>query len=222
MMRALFLSDLHIGSRRFCADALVQFMRLVDKDVPLYLIGDIFDDLGPRKWPNGHARSVDRLLNQERVIFMPGNHDAPLRNLVGVVGRNIEVGHEAIYKAASGKRYLVTHGDCFDPSLKWARGPRWLRRMFEGAADRWHSADYAHYIEDQITEAVEHRGFDGVICGHTHKPAHYWVDRIGSRQIEYVNCGDWIRHCTAAIDDGDAIWIVGANWSNWEYGDHVS
>jgi UDP-2,3-diacylglucosamine pyrophosphatase LpxH len=45
--------------------------------------------------------------------------------------------------------------------------------------------------------ARRHRA-DGVICGHTHKPE---LRRIGP--IDYLNDGDWVRSCTALVEEHD-------------------
>ena len=55
---------------------------------------------------------------------------------------------------------------------------------------------YVHRYELAAARAAAARGFDGIICGHIHRP------HVG--QIEgvlYCNDGDWVEHCTALIED---------------------
>ena len=40
---------------------------------------------------------------------------------------------------------------------------------------------------------------DGVICGHIHHP----VIRKFDDNLLYVNCGDWVESCTAAVEHFD-------------------
>jgi UDP-2,3-diacylglucosamine pyrophosphatase LpxH len=39
-------------------------------------------------------------------------------------------------------------------------------------------------------------GLDGYILGHIHRPEIMSRDRI-----DYLNCGDWVEHCTAIAED---------------------
>ena len=52
----------------------------------------------------------------------------------------------------------------------------------------------SNFEETLIREAKE-KQLDGVVCGHIHHPAH--VDEEG---FTYLNCGDWIEHCTAVVE----------------------
>jgi UDP-2,3-diacylglucosamine pyrophosphatase LpxH len=49
-----------------------------------------------------------------------------------------------------------------------------------------------------VFETARRHRADGVICGHTHKPERR---RIGP--IDYLNDGDWVRSCTALVEDHD-------------------
>jgi len=52
------------------------------------------------------------------------------------------------------------------------------------------------------------KGCCGVICGHIHVPA---IRRIDG--IDYVNCGDWIEHCTAVVEHLDGrLELVDHTW----------
>jgi UDP-2,3-diacylglucosamine pyrophosphatase LpxH len=41
-------------------------------------------------------------------------------------------------------------------------------------------------------------GAQGVICGHIHQPV--IRERDG---MSYMNCGDWVEHCTALVEHWD-------------------
>jgi UDP-2,3-diacylglucosamine pyrophosphatase LpxH len=53
------------------------------------------------------------------------------------------------------------------------------------------------YEATLANEARRHQ-LDGVICGHIHHPAL----RL-SAGLLYVNCGDWVESCTAAVEHFD-------------------
>src|ERR671936_548126 len=92
--RALFISDVHLGTRGCQADRLLDFLHDYDAET-IYLVGDIVD---------GWARKG------ARVIYVPGNHDEVLREFYGTHFGGIEVVKSAVHDGADGKRYLVTHG----------------------------------------------------------------------------------------------------------------
>ena len=79
--RAVFISDLHLGTPGCQADALLDFLKHHPSD-HLYLVGDIVDGWQLRRrwfWPQAHNDVVQKLLRRARkgcrVVFVPGNHD---------------------------------------------------------------------------------------------------------------------------------------------------
>ena len=85
--RAVFISDLHLGTPGCQAPALLDFLKHHPSDV-LYLVGDIIDGWQLRRrwyWPQAHNDVVQKLLRRARkgcrVVFVPGNHDAFARQL---------------------------------------------------------------------------------------------------------------------------------------------
>ncbi|MGD9550814.1 MAG: UDP-2,3-diacylglucosamine diphosphatase, partial [Burkholderiaceae bacterium] len=86
--RAVFISDLHLGTPGCQAHALLDFLRHHSSDY-LYLIGDIVDGWQLRRkwfWPQAHNDVVQKLLRRARkgcrVVFVPGNHDEFARAFV--------------------------------------------------------------------------------------------------------------------------------------------
>jgi UDP-2,3-diacylglucosamine pyrophosphatase LpxH len=79
--RAIFISDLHLGTAGCQAKALLEFLKDNESDY-LYLVGDIVDGWqlrGKWYWPQAHNDVVQKLLRKARkgcrVIYVPGNHD---------------------------------------------------------------------------------------------------------------------------------------------------
>ena len=88
-LRTVFVSDVHLGSRGCRADLLLEFLKSVEVD-NLYLVGDIVDLWAMRRnfyWPQEHNDVLRTVLGKAkggtRVIYIPGNHDADLREFCG-------------------------------------------------------------------------------------------------------------------------------------------
>ena len=128
-LRAIFISDLHIGTPGFQADALLDFLKHHPSDT-LYLVGDIVDGWQLRRrwfWPQSHNDVVQKLLRRARkgcrVIYVPGNHDEFARHFVGHAFGGIEVVHDTVHTTATGQNLWVIHGDHFDGVIQCAK---WL------------------------------------------------------------------------------------------------
>lgn len=128
-LRAIFISDLHIGTPGFQAEALLDFLKHHPSDV-LYLVGDIVDGWQLRRrwfWPQSHNDVVQKLLRRARkgcrVVYVPGNHDEFARHFVGHAFGGVEVVHETTHTTAQGLKLWVMHGDHFDGVIQCAK---WL------------------------------------------------------------------------------------------------
>src|ERR671924_1688105 len=113
--RAIFLSDVHLGTRGCQADLLLDFLRRHDAET-VYLVGDIIDGWRLRSgwyWPQAQNDVVQKLLRKvrkgTRLVYVPGNHDEFLRDFVGHNFGGIELADTAIHVGADGRRYLVIH-----------------------------------------------------------------------------------------------------------------
>lgn len=226
--KTLWLSDLHLGNRDCKAEFLLDFLNSITTDT-LYLVGDIVDMWQMSKqfrWPDAHNQVLHKFMKMSqqgtKVIYLPGNHDAPLQSYSGMSFGEIDVRRELIHVTASGKRYLVLHGDQFDAHVTLGKFHSWLgdkgydlllflNRWYNRFRE-WKNHDYwslAGYIKQHIkgaNEAIQRyresccaeakqRGLDGVICGHIHHPESLVID-----DIHYVNDGDWIENCSALAE----------------------
>ena len=127
--RAVWISNIHLGTPGCQAGALLDFLRQVECET-LYLVGDIVDGWQLRRswyWPQAHNDVVQKLLRKARrgtrVVFVPGNHDEFARRYLGHEFGGIEVVEDWIHVTADGKRLWVTHGDLFDGVIQCAK---WL------------------------------------------------------------------------------------------------
>lgn len=227
--RTIWISDIHLGYRDCKAEYLLEFLDHISCET-LYLVGDIIDMWALKKrfrWPSEHYAVMLKLYELAnagmRVIYVPGNHDEPMRRFAGNLFGPIEILQEHEYTTAAGKHLLIMHGDAMDAYInltwitrfggdiayhlllfinRWAnRWRKWMGRPYFSLAGLIKSnikgakAAITTYQREAMDEA-RRRGFDGVICGHIHYPA------VAEQQgISYYNTGDWIESCTALVED---------------------
>jgi len=134
--RAIFISDVHLGTKASKAEYLSQFLKSNTCD-ELYLVGDIIDGWKVKqnklRWANSHTNVIRHVLakaNREktRVVYVAGNHDEFLRPLItyGLQFGRIEVVNQCTYVDHHNRRWLVTHGDMFDGITRLAPWLAWL------------------------------------------------------------------------------------------------
>jgi UDP-2,3-diacylglucosamine pyrophosphatase LpxH len=229
--RAVFLSDIHLGTKDCQAEALVAFLKSVRCDT-LYLLGDIVDLWAMSKlahWPQTHSDVVRAILSKARrgtrIVYIPGNHDRPLRHHVKQVFGNITLLREGVHETVNGQRYWLIHGDDFDSHVRCNRllaliGDKsndWLVRLnrhvnqlrmnfglpyfsLAGYLKQriGRARAYIERYESAVAVEAAARHFDGVICGHIHVPA---SKRLHG--VQYRNNGDWVESCSALVEDRD-------------------
>jgi UDP-2,3-diacylglucosamine pyrophosphatase LpxH len=227
----MFISDVHLGSRACKAEALLDFLKHHDADT-IYLVGDIVDGWQLRSgwyWPQAHNDVIQKLLRKarkgSRVIYIPGNHDEFLRDYFGTHFGGVVVTEYATHVTSDGRSYVVTHGDQFDHRIRRARQlagfgdhARLLLQAANAAVNvvrrqlnlpGWSLSLWARdKVKDMLntvrsfeqalaTEATR-RHAQGVICGHVHHAA---IRDFPTAR--YINCGDWIESCSAAVEHFD-------------------
>lgn len=226
--RTVWISDVHLGFRGCSADYLLEFLNSFDCDT-LYLVGDIIDLWALKKrpaWPQAHNDVLRSVLGKAksgtRVVYVPGNHDDPLRDYVGMQFGNVTVEREAIHLRANGQRVLVLHGDEFDQVVQcspwlakvgsllyewllqlnhvvnWTRRrlgfPYWSLASFLKHKVK-NAVQYIGNYEAAVAHAARQREVEGVICGHIHRAEITQIDGL-----VYMNCGDWVESCTALVE----------------------
>lgn len=229
--RAIFLSDLHLGARAARPRVVLDFLSRHEADT-IYLVGDVLDIWhgGTVIWADASQAVIDELEARAeagvQVIYLPGNHDAILREPGAArLPKGWSLREALTHHAADGRRYLVLHGDQADNRLLrlhvmtriGSRADAALRR-FDAMLGRLFGAR-THTAPSRIQRFlaavngifVMGDGFarrllstaraidaDGVICGHSHKPMLRELDGM-----LYANCGDWVDSMTALLEDFD-------------------
>jgi UDP-2,3-diacylglucosamine pyrophosphatase LpxH len=179
------------------------------------------------------AEFVERARRGTEVLYIPGNHDFQFRKMVGRDICGIPVLLEACHTTPAGKRLLITHGDVLDGAIRKGTNlekfgaaayalllqadvlfNRLRRRLgqdyFPISASikrRLSSAnEYIARFESMAAEYALQRGFDGIVCGHIHRPR---LARIGD--CLYANDGDWVEHRSALAETADGTLQI-LNW----------
>ena len=228
-MRAVFISDLHLGTPGCQAEALLDFLKAHPCD-HLYLLGDIIDGWQLRRrwfWPQTHNDVIQKILRQARkgtrVVYIPGNHDEMFRDYIGMTFGGVELLDEAIHETADGRLLLVTHGDMFDGVVFYARWLAFLgdqayslllsfNRLFNAVRRRLKMPYWSlsSHVKKKVKNAVQYIcAFEDVVA---REAEHRHVDgvvcgHIHSAEIRqfgdvtYYNDGDWVESCTALVED---------------------
>ncbi len=230
-VRALFLSDVHLGTSGCQADHLLDFLRHHDADT-IYLIGDIIDGWRLKRgwyWPQLHNDVLQKLLRKvrkgARIIYVPGNHDEFLRDYAGVAFGAVEIHERFIHEAVDGTRFLVVHGDLFDVVVVHAR---WLAYLgdwaYETALKINTLVAYARrrlglpywslsaWAKRKVKTAVSFiNDFETCLANEARREGadgvicghihHAAIRDIAG--VRYINAGDWVESCTGIVEHHD-------------------
>lgn len=229
--RAVWISDIHLGTRGCNAKLLIDFFDHVDCDT-MYLVGDIIDGWALKKrhyWPHEHNDVVWRVLKRARrgtrVIYIPGNHDEMIRPFAGTNFGGVEIAREAIHTTADGRRLLVLHGDEFDAIMltrRWLAvvgdtAYTWMLRvnvLFNRARSALGLPYYSLSMaaKHKVKNAVQFISkYEEVVAQAARQRGADGVvcGHIHSAEIRdfdevaYYNDGDWVEGCTALVEHHD-------------------
>jgi UDP-2,3-diacylglucosamine pyrophosphatase LpxH len=226
--RAIWVSDIHLGTRGCKTDFLLDFLRNTDSKY-LYLAGDIIDGWSLRRswyWDQKHNDVIQKILRKARkgthVVYIPGNHDEFARAYLGMMFGGIAVEGNAVHRMLDGRRLLVTHGDEFDGVVRCAK---WLAVLGDLAyktvlsLNHWFNKvrrqlgypywSLSAYLKHKVKNAVQFiDDFESMVA---REAAIHKVDGVVCghihkaelREIDgllYCNDGDWVESCTALVE----------------------
>ena len=227
--RAIFISDLHLGTPGCQADALLDFLKEHTSDY-LYLVGDIIDGWQLRRrwyWPQAHNDVIQKLLRKARkgtrVIYVPGNHDEFARHFLDHHFGGIEVMDEAVHKTADGRQLWVIHGDYFDAVVQQAKWLAYvgdylyeftlkLNRYLNNMRGRlglpyW---SLSAYLKHKVKKALNYvTDFENAVAHEAAKHGYQGVvcghiHRAEIRDVNgilYCNDGDWVESRSALVEN---------------------
>jgi UDP-2,3-diacylglucosamine pyrophosphatase LpxH len=157
-----------------------------------------------------------------KVTYIAGNHDEVLRQFLGLAFGGIDICDEAVHTMTDGRRFLVVHGDLYDAVVQQAK---WLALVGDQlytvilklnhwfnhiraklGLGYWSLSQYLKHktknavnfmtaFEDAVARAARERGFQGVVCGHIHRPQIKTIDGV-----VYCNDGDWVESLSALVE----------------------
>ncbi len=231
-VRAIFLSDIHLGTRGCQAERLLEFLREHEAEY-IFLVGDIVDFWAMSRgihWTAAQNTVVQKLLRRarhgEKIFLIPGNHDEALREYDDTAFGDIHVVREYVHTAADGRRYLLIHGDEFDQVTRYHRWVAvlgdiaynwlvrinawlsWLRRRLNRPG-YWSLAGYAkRKVKTAVSFIFDFE--DSVIRAARERGVDGVIcGHIHSASVRedagitYINCGDWVDSCTAIVEHCD-------------------
>ncbi len=228
--RAVWLSDVHLGTRGCQAEAILDFIKTHEFEI-MYLVGDIIDIWALRRgiyWPQTHNDVVQKLLRcarkGTRVIYIPGNHDEFVDKFLGHYG-NISIQRRAIHTLLDGRRVLVIHGHELDTvvqNLKWLahvgdigyKGLMSLNGLVNFFRRRLGMGYWSlsAFVKKEVKNVVSFIGqFEESIVRYAKD---YQVEAVlcghihsptirDINGITYMNSGDWVESCTAIVEHHD-------------------
>jgi UDP-2,3-diacylglucosamine pyrophosphatase LpxH len=236
---ALFMSDLHLGTRGCQAELALDVLQRHEADV-YYLVGDIIDGWRLKegwKWTQRHSAVVAHLLERARagarVVYIPGNHDEFARRFVGRRFEGVEIVDDAVHVTRAGKSYLIAHGDTFDVVIKNSKalavlGDKGYRMALAintalNSVTRKFGLPYwsfSAWIKLKIKTAVNAIGdFERQLAAEARRRG---VDGVicghihhpTMRDIDgvsYVNIGDFVESCSLVIEREDGV-LTALRW----------
>jgi len=172
-----------------------------------------------------------------QVFYITGNHDEFLRKFSPTQIGKLKIVNPLIVDL-SGLKTWIFHGDIFDKTI---HKTKWLAKLgaatygmltilnqlvnrflvWIGKPEIIIYKNIKRYtarekinpssFESAIGNAAFQQGYQTVICGHTHIPKEKTI-LVTGETVNYLNCGDWIEHFTAAE-------YCNSNWSLYYYND---
>jgi UDP-2,3-diacylglucosamine pyrophosphatase LpxH len=227
--RAIWISDIHLGTKHAQVAALLEFLRFNESD-HLYIVGDLIDGWELKRawhWEEAYNTLIQKILRKNRkgtkITYITGNHDEFLERYIGLRFGGVRLVRQAYHRGADGRRYLVIHGHQFDGLTHFNRllervGARlyniildvnhWMNRVrrklgfgyWSVAAYLKHKAKSSVKFITQYEDAMTSLASLRKVDGVICGHIHRAEMRpIGG--LRYFNCGDWVESCTALVED---------------------
>jgi UDP-2,3-diacylglucosamine hydrolase len=214
---------------------LLNFLDSIKTDAAvIFIVGDLFDFWYEYKHvvPKGYVRILGKLASLTdagiEIHFFVGNHDMWMKNYFQQE-LNIRVYFEPREFEFAGKKFFIGHGDGLGPG---DNGYKFLKKIFRNPVCRFMfgmlppviGIGLANFFSRKSREAVEeheqvylgadkewlmiysreilqHVKYDYFIFGHRHVPI---MEKL-TDESTYINLGDWVRHFTYAVFDGNSL-----------------
>ncbi|TFH15061.1 MAG: hypothetical protein E4H02_08630 [Lentisphaerales bacterium] len=206
-MRAVIVSDLHIGSRHFERIRFMKFLDSLQDGVALILDGDILDSL-PDRLGSDDVGVLDRLRSeshQRQVVWVRGNHDEgiSIENTAQIecvqtydMGQRLHITHGPEFVPMPGLGRLVLR--TFLPCRMKVRGEYLLSIRTIKKIKPFFNPLHRRFMSNAARFASEH-GYAAIVCGHVHV-----AKDICLHGVRYLNAGTWTEVPThyVLVEDG--------------------
>jgi UDP-2,3-diacylglucosamine pyrophosphatase LpxH len=210
-MKAIVVSDLHIGSGFFKFGPFERFLNALPADHELIMNGDVIDSpyASMASSDQGILDLLEDISFRQKVVWIRGNHDNGY--LPQGFGNTIFRSSYSI-----GRRILIAHGDGFDGIMPRSRLFIKAFKMMHNlrvklGAKPVHVAEYAKKWKSfyrvlrknvalNAIDCAAEKGFEAVACGHTHYP-----EDLVLKGVRYINTGAWTElpaHYLHITEDG--------------------
>jgi UDP-2,3-diacylglucosamine pyrophosphatase LpxH len=202
----LILSDLHLGAETSHAREATRVLKET-RFQRLILLGDIFADLNFARLTKdhwkflGHIRKLSNPKRNVEVVWVEGNHDHGLTNIMShLVGVRVYQDYAWQFK---GLQHLAIHGHQFDGfqvnNLRFSRmgtslylklqkldfKSKPIVRLIDRLNTRWLRMSLK--VSAGALQYARQHGADRIFCGHTHEAMQVQQDGI-----QYYNSGGWV------------------------------
>ena len=212
-MKRIVISDLHIGSKFYKSKELLEFLQTEDYD-ELVLAGDIIDFIKIPVFTKRCLEIASSIDYSKRIIYIVGNHDDGLLELVGSKIGNVEFMKRYDFESSE-RKFRIEHGDEYDRGVLHNRIFVKILSVIQNVLEVAFNFDFTtwwtekqikkHKLRSAIHIIKHHPEIDVFIMGHNHFPeAIIWIDEHQNIKT-YINSGDWVTHQTfVTIEDGVA------------------
>ena len=235
------MSDLHLGMKDSSPKKILDFLSSVHCET-LILNGDIIDVDAIRrgsKWKNKHTKVIMKILDMSRhceVIYVRGNHDNDIQELIGFGLGNIKFVEDFLYYQKiwegsddnfSQKKFLVFHGDKIDATVKY-KFLSYIGSMGYDLALRintWYNFirnkmgkpyfSISKIVKENLKEAISFiNDFETNACDYAKKRGadgvicgHIHIPSMKNIDgISYYNSGDWVENFSALVLTNENEW----------------
>ncbi len=203
-MKRVIISDTHIGTKFYNAEALLAFLKSETYD-EIVLAGDIIDFIKIPVFSERCLEIVKTIGLSKNIVYVVGNHD---ESLLGVVGKTM-MGVRFLKRydfEDSGRKFRIEHGDTYDRGAMHNRIFVKILSVIQNMLEFTFNFDFTtwwteiqikkHKLRSIINILRHHPKIDVFIMGHTHIPeALVWIDEDENIKT-YINAGDWVTHQT--------------------------
>ncbi len=200
----------------------------------IFFLGDMFDYWYEYKYcvPRGFVRFLGKMAeltdNGIEIHFFTGNHDIWIFDYLPQE-TGIILHREPLCTEISGKKFYLAHGDGLGP---YDKSFKIMKKFFTNRVAQWFyskihpniSMGFAHRWSQErrkkknkspklqflgeeewliiySRKILTQQHFDYFVFGHRHVPSFYKL----SEKSFYINVGDWLKHFTFAVFDGEEM-----------------